>query len=192
MVCLWVISCVNYSMINIYMKYVPGTIYLNFTTSGLSEIAAHVVVGVFFVKLTPRWTFFIGYAISLIGSIFLIFQNKYTDTAALIAAFVLCAKFGISMAMCACYVSTPFIFPVVLSGTAFGICNVFGRFFAIGAPILAEKKIPLPMEVFSLLSIAGIVCCLFISTSDDVAPERKSESKAAIRSSEDAAEPLTQ
>ena len=73
MVCLWVVSCVSYGMINIYMKYVPGTIYLNFSVSGLSEILAHIVVGLFYVKLTPRWTFFIGYLVAVIGGIFLIF-----------------------------------------------------------------------------------------------------------------------
>lgn len=128
MVCLWVVSCVSYGMINIYMKYVPGTIYINFTVSGLSEILAHIIVGIFYVKLTTRWTFFIGYSIALVGGICLVFQERY-DSDLLIASFVLLAKFGASMAMCACYVSTPYIFPVLLSGTAFGICNIFGRFF---------------------------------------------------------------
>ena len=71
------------------------------------------------------------------------------------------------MSMCACYVSTPYIFPVLLSGTAFGICNIFGRFFAIAAPYVAETAIPFPMEVFSVLSLLGMVVCLFISTSKD-------------------------
>lgn len=72
MIVLWITSCFNYGMINIYMKYVPGTIYLNFTISGLSEIFAHIVTGAFYVKLTPRWTFFIGYAIALCGGLCLI------------------------------------------------------------------------------------------------------------------------
>ena len=73
MVCLWIVSCTSYGMINIYMKYVPGTIYLNFTIAGMSEILAHITVGVFYVKLTPRWTFFIGYTLAVIGGICLIF-----------------------------------------------------------------------------------------------------------------------
>ena len=168
MVCLWIVSCTSYGMINIYMKYVPGTIYLNFTIAGLSEILAHVTVGIFYVKLTPRWTFFIGYAFAIAGGICLIFQKRY-DSGALVAFFVLLAKFGASMAMCACYVSTPYIFPVLLSGTAFGICNTFGRFFAIAAPYIAEVDIPLPMEIFSVLSIIGLAVSLFISTADDEA-----------------------
>ena len=166
MVTLWVTSCFCYGMINIYMKYVPGTIFLNFTVSGLSEILAHVVVGAFYVKLTPRWTFFIGYSIAVLGSIFLVFQKRYADNGALVALFVLFAKFGISMSMCACYVSTPFIFPVVLAGTAFGICNIFGRFFAIGAPYVAEVPIPIPMEAFTIMALIGAVFCLFVKPAD--------------------------
>ena len=68
----WVLSLLNYGMINIYMKYVPGTIYINFTISGLSEILAHITCGALYVKLTPRWTFFSGYAFALAGGTCLI------------------------------------------------------------------------------------------------------------------------
>ena len=92
-----------------------------------------------------------------------VFQNKFKDDAALIASFVLLAKFGISMSMCSCYVSTPYIFPVILSGTAFGICNVFGRAFSIATSYVAEAAIPFPMESFSVMALIGLVCCLFVS-----------------------------
>ena len=178
MIVLWVVSCFNYGMINIYMKYVPGTFYLNSTISGLSEIAAHVIVGVFYVKLTPRFTFFIGLCVAFVGSTCLIFQTKYEDNSALVAMFVLFTKFGISMSMCACYVSTPYVFPVVLSGTAFGICNTFGRFFGIAAPYMAEVDVPYPMEVFTAFTLAGLLVCLFINT-DKEEPSRKSQTSTA-------------
>ena len=72
MVALWVLTLFDYGMINIYLKHLPGNRFLNFVASGLSEICAHVIVGIFYVKLTPRWTFFIGFAVSLIGAIALI------------------------------------------------------------------------------------------------------------------------
>jgi len=72
MIVLWITSCFDYGMINIYMKYVPGTIYLNYTISGFSEILAHIFCGALYVKLTPRWTFFIGYSLALAGGICLI------------------------------------------------------------------------------------------------------------------------
>ena len=109
---IWICATVNYSMINIYLKYVPGALYLNFSISGISEIAAHVVCSIVFLKFTPRWTFFMGFLFAVIGGTCLLWQNKFSDQAALVASFVLFAKFGSSMAMCACYVSTPFVFPI--------------------------------------------------------------------------------
>ena len=64
---IWIAALATYSMINIYLKYVPGSIYLNFSVSGLSEIAAHVVCAAVFLKLTPRWTFFMGFLIAFTG-----------------------------------------------------------------------------------------------------------------------------
>ncbi len=171
MISLWVTSNFNYSMIGIYMKYVPGTIYVNYSISGISEILAHVIVGIFYVKLTPRFTFFIGYCFALVGGALLIFQEKFSDSDALIASFVLLAKFGISMTMCACYVSTPYVFPVMQAGTAFGICNAFGRGFAITAPYVAELDIPLPMELFTVMNIIGLCLCLIVKTSDQQSAE---------------------
>ena len=72
------------------------------------------------------------------------------------------------MSMCACYISTPFIFPVVIAGTAFGICNLFGRFFGIGSGYGAELTIPRPMEIFCVLSLIGLVVSPFIKTANDL------------------------
>jgi len=163
---LWCASQTNYSVINIYLKHLPGSLYLNLSMSGLSEIGAHIVVSLFFLKLTPRWTFFTGYAIATLGGLCLVWQNKFNDNTPLVAAFVLLAKFGISMAVCACYISTPFIFPLKLCGTAFGICNLFARFLSITAPYIVELEIPVPMSIFSILSLISLVVSLFVSRSD--------------------------
>ena len=48
MVILWVVTLFDYGMVNIYLKHLPGNRYLNFVCSGLSEILAHVLVGIFF------------------------------------------------------------------------------------------------------------------------------------------------
>ena len=64
---IWICATLNYSMINIYLKYVPGSLYLNFSISGISEIAAHVVCSAIFLKATPRWTFFLGFVVAFLG-----------------------------------------------------------------------------------------------------------------------------
>jgi len=134
MIWLWSATIIDYFFINIYLKYVPGSDYLNFTIAGFSEILAHIVVGFTFQKLTPRWTYFIAYFIAFLGGFALIFQTKFEDNDFLIAGFVLLAKFGASMAMCTCYISTPFVFPMLLCGTAFGICNLVARTMSLIAP----------------------------------------------------------
>lgn len=43
---LWMTTIMGYFVINFYLKYIPGGLYLNFTIAGLSEIAAHATVSV--------------------------------------------------------------------------------------------------------------------------------------------------
>lgn len=70
---MWICSSVNYQIINIYLKYIPGSEYLNISIAGVSEIAAHLSVGLLFNKLGPRWTFALGYIITILGGGCLIF-----------------------------------------------------------------------------------------------------------------------
>lgn len=102
MIVMWVCTSVNYMIINIFLKYVPGSEYLNFTIAGFSEIFAHLLVGLLFKKCGPKWSFVIGYTVAVAGGACMIFQNKFADNNFLIAAFVLLAKFGASMTLCVC------------------------------------------------------------------------------------------
>ena len=73
MIVMWMASSINFMLINLYLKYVPGGIYLNFSIAGVAEILANLAAGVIFAKFGPRLTFVVGYAISLAGGILLIF-----------------------------------------------------------------------------------------------------------------------
>lgn len=152
----WIATQTCYFIINFYLKYIPGSEFLNFSIAGISEILAHITVGLAFGKLGPRCMFLVGFLISLAGSIPLLFQNSIGDNAALIAFFVLLAKYGCSMAYCACFISTPILFPIRIASTAFGFCNIFGRLFAASAPFIAELNPPVPMAVFTLLALISI------------------------------------
>jgi nitrate/nitrite transporter NarK len=145
MIWLWSATLIDYFVINIYLKYIPGSEYLNQTIAGISEILAHIVVGYMIAEITPKGTFMVGYLLASIGGACLMFQSHFGENVFLIAFFVLFAKFGASMAMGTCYISTPFLFPVKLCGTAFGICNLIGRTMALSASVIVELKIPLPM-----------------------------------------------
>jgi len=97
MVILWITTSVNFMIINLYLKYIPGGIYLNFTVAALAEMVANLCAGVLFTKFGPNITYLFGYAMALIGGGCLIFQNKFEHNAALIIVFVMFAKFGASM-----------------------------------------------------------------------------------------------
>ena len=154
-------------IIDLYIKYIPGGTYINFFIAGVAEITANITAGVVFAKFGPRITYGTAFIISLAGGSALIFQEKYTNDY-LIAFFVLMAKFGSCMSMCCCYVSTPWVFPILVCGTAFGICNIFGRFTNILAPAaVVEMKSPIPMIFYSLLSAIGAIFSLFLKANDE-------------------------
>lgn len=73
MIVMWMASSINFMLINLYLKYVPGGIYLNFSIAGVAEILANLAAGILFAKFGPRLTFIVGYIISLAGGILLIF-----------------------------------------------------------------------------------------------------------------------
>jgi len=73
MIVMWMASLVNFMLINLYLKYVPGGVYLNFSIAGVAEILANLAAGILFAKFGPRLTFIVGYIISLAGGILLIF-----------------------------------------------------------------------------------------------------------------------
>jgi MFS family permease len=160
MIVMWVGTCTNYFLINLYLKYIPGSEYLNITIAGVAEIVAHLSAGKIFARFGVKFAFIVGYAISLAGGVCLIFQNKFMDNVPLVAFFVLLAKFGASMCLCICQIATPWMFPTTVCGTAFGICNLFGRFMQAAAPFITELKIPLPMTIFSGLSGISLLCSL--------------------------------
>lgn len=70
---MWICSSVNYQIINIYLKYIPGNEFLNVSIAGCSEILAHLTVGLLFLKLGPRFTFLLGYTIAGAGGACLLF-----------------------------------------------------------------------------------------------------------------------
>jgi len=73
MMWMWSASVFCIYMINFYLKYVPGGVYLNFSISGLSEVFANILVGAVFKYLKVKWTYFLGFSIGTVGGFLLIF-----------------------------------------------------------------------------------------------------------------------
>ena len=73
MIILWITTSVNFMIINLYLRFIPGGVYLNFTVAALSEMAANLSAGILFSKFGPNLTFGVGYTMALIGGSCLIF-----------------------------------------------------------------------------------------------------------------------
>jgi len=80
---------------------------------------------------------------------------------------VLLARFGISLALCGCYVSTPWLFNTIICSTAYGVCNIVGRTLSILAPSVAEIESALPMMIYTGTSLFAAFTSLFIKTKVD-------------------------
>lgn len=156
----WTSSSFNYYIMTFYLKYIPGNIYVNTSLSCFAEIIAYICSGFIMNLFGVKLSFMISFAVAAVGGILLVIF--FNAEGALIATFVLFAKFGISFAFNISYLATPKMFPTILSSTAFGICNLFARFSTILSPLIAELPDPVPMSIFSVMCIASSVLPIFL------------------------------
>lgn len=161
----WTTSSVNYYLIVFLLKYIPGNLYVNTTVSALAEIIANITSGFIVKMIGIKYSYIVAYVIATLGGLCMTF---FFNVSSAMAVFVLLSKFGIAFAFNTAYLTTPMVFPVILTSTAFGICNVVARFSTIASPIVAELSDPIPMVAFLVVSIIGLVCSFF-------APNKKHE-----------------
>ena len=146
----WTASSFNYYLIVFFLKYIPGNIYGNTAISNGSELTAYIVSGYIMNLLGIKASYLIGFSVAAAGGLLLTFFFNMTSV---IPVFVLLAKFGVAVSFNICYLAMPQLFPVALTGTAFGICNLFARFSTVLSAPVAELTEPLPTLVFTFLSI---------------------------------------
>lgn len=158
---MWSIGSFNYYLIMFYMKYVPGSIYVNTTFGAISENSAYFVSGLLLNKIGIKLCFIIPYIVAIIGG-FLLFA--FPSTGITEAIFVLVAKFGICWGYNNCYLSTPLLFPAHLRVRTFGIVHLLASFVTVLAPLIAEVNPPTPMIIFTILSIAALLISTLINT----------------------------
>ena len=152
----------NYYLINYYMIYIPGNLYINTSVSTMSELIAQLISGIIYVYLGEKWSFVISFTLAALGGALIAFipAEGY-----LIAFFVFVAKFGISFSYNLVYIVTPYLFPTERSSTAFGICNASAMGFSIFSGLTAILPGDLPMLFYSASSIAALVVSVFLNVS---------------------------
>jgi len=157
----WFTTSFNAFLLEFQLKYIPGDVYTNFAIGAAAEVLAHFACSLTFARIGPKCTFVIGFSLATIGGLLL----ALVEASDVFTPIVVCvSKFGICLALCGCYVSTPYLFSTIICSTAFGVCNCFGRFLSILAPIVAEVEGALPMLLFAGFSAFACITSLFIKT----------------------------
>ena len=68
-------------------------------------------------------------------------------------------NFGVVCAFDVAYLINVELFPTIVLATAYGVCNIVGRFVSIFAPLAA--RIPNPMPLVILIVFSGL-CVIMI------------------------------
>jgi len=133
----------NYYLVNFYLKYIPGNIFINTIVSSTAEAISGYTSAFVVLKVGTR---------NAMSTMFLVcgvagFALWLAEARGLIDAIpfaVLSAKFGISAAFNMLYMSTLQYFPSEFMGSVFGVCNVTARLITILSPMVAEAPDPTP------------------------------------------------
>ena len=80
MILCWSTTCFNYDMITLYLKYIPGNVFLNTATSSISDSLSSIMAGIIFKFVGTRRGLFFSYILAVISIIGLIIaDNMVTD-----------------------------------------------------------------------------------------------------------------
>lgn len=159
---MWASTSFCYYMISLYMKYLPGNIFINTIASGSAEFIAYGLGGILYTKLGIKKSYSLLYAISSLGGILIIILG--TDSVTWMPVFVMISKFGIAGCFTICYISNSHVFPTLFCSTAMGINNFFSRFLTCFSAEIAELQPPIPMVLFSGLTALGVLMIQFVKT----------------------------
>lgn len=96
-----------------------------------------------------------SYAISFVGGLLILFLGS--SFVRLMPIFVAVSRIGIAAGFNLIYLMNAEVFPTLFAATAMGICNLLARVMTIMSPQVAELPGAVPMVIFSLFCIGGII-----------------------------------
>lgn len=154
---IWVTCAFNYYMLSFQVKYMPGSFFVNTLALGVVDLPGPIFVIVLFSYFGKR-SVFIGLFIlqSLAGFSIILFVDEANPSWTM-PALVGVAKFGITAAFTGVWIAHPSMFPTLFAVTSIGISNIASRFFVIFAPLVGEWKFPVPIYLFTMMTILSTI-----------------------------------
>ena len=121
-----------YYTLSFQVKYLPGDIFDNLITTGISEIAATFVTGLAYTYLGVALGFTSSYVSAMVGVLGLIFMPGSHPL--LLSGFLFALRVGLNTGLNLVYFVNYDVFPTLFTSSAFGICNFAARLSTIIAP----------------------------------------------------------
>ena len=96
----------DFYLINFYLKYIPGNIFINTIVSSLSASISCYIAGVIIVKMGSRNGMCIAFTLCFLSGVLLLVSETTSDMISAIPFAVLSAQFGASCAFGMLYMCT--------------------------------------------------------------------------------------
>ena len=159
---------ISYAMImytRLYLvRYLPGDIYINQTSSLCADLIAVLLIYIFEKIMHKRNLIKMFFILLGIGTNILLFTTvglSEEQILILVPVSLFFISIGTTGSVNALYMAHNDLFPAVFRSTTHGICNIVGRGLSIFAPLVAEMPEPYPEWFLFTVSIIAI-CMSFL------------------------------
>jgi len=156
----WSSAMFNFYLITFYLKYFPGSIFVNSIWFALSDFFSFILSGVVLKQSNnPNTTLVASFSVSAVGGVLYLMFYHYESAVPL---FIILSRVGNSMAFNTVYVSNNRFFPTRFQSSTYGLANFVSHVIAVGAPMLAEASDPYPYAAFLANSCLGAIGSYFL------------------------------
>lgn len=160
---IWMTACFNTFLITFYLKYIPGSIYVNNMYFAGSDLVGFLSAGIALRYMQISSGLKLGTIISGIGGALYLTTNNIE---VLLPIIICMNRAGSTMVYNICYISVTRLFPTRYVTTVYGIVNMVAHCFACFAPLAAEIHNPYPFCLFLGLEATAFIASYFITELD--------------------------
>ena len=162
---LFTAASADYYMINFYLKYIPGSVFVNIIMASLSSAISNYLSSTIVVKVGSKNSLGCMFGLCAIAAfVLLIAESSQSDAvdsrqndSKVFPVAVMAAMFGCSASLTITYMAILEFFPTYLLGTVFGISNVVARLITIMSPMIAEASQPTPTVMLIVTCVGASI-----------------------------------
>jgi len=159
MIVVWSYGSFGFFLIPFYLDSINANLYVLAIAMGSAELFASGACAVITRFMTLKRALLLFLSISCFSALLLIFLNN--SGTAVSATLILFLNSGVTSSFDVAYLINVELFPTIFLGTAYGACNIPGRFISILSPLFAILDHPYPMIIMVVFSgTSGVLSML--------------------------------